>query len=155
MRFPRTWSACWHRARRVSIEDADREGEPGTRYFDLDAGWYADLETRPGVIVLGEIKRARGVVKANPGASLVDLGDGVLCLEFHSKMNSLGEDMVQMVTGALDEMDRGFEALVIANEGENFSVGAQPDDGAAGRAGGRVGRTRHARSGASRPLAWR
>jgi 3-hydroxyacyl-CoA dehydrogenase len=105
-------------------EDADREGEPGTRYFDLNAGWYADLEKRPGVIVLDEVKRARGVVKANPGASLVDLGDGVLCLEFHSKMNALGEDMVQMVATALDEVDRGFEALVVTNDGENFSVGA-------------------------------
>jgi len=73
---------------------------------------------------LAGIKRARGVVKTNPGASLVDLGDGVLCLEFHSKMNALGEDMVRMVTSALDEVDRGFQALVVANDGENFSVGA-------------------------------
>src|SRR5674476_1529548 len=109
---------------RSFYEDADRESEPGTRYFDLNAGGYAELEKRPGVTVLGAIKRARGVVKTNPGASLVDLGDGVLCLEFHSKMNALGEDMVQMVAGALDEVDGGFEALVVANDGENFSVGA-------------------------------
>ena len=75
-------------------------------------------------MVLSEIKRARGVVRANPGASLIDLGDGVLCLEFHSKMNALGEDMVQMVSNAMDEVDRGFQALVVANDGENFSVGA-------------------------------
>jgi 3-hydroxyacyl-CoA dehydrogenase len=109
---------------RSFYEAADCEGEPGTRYFDLNAGAYAELEKRPGVIVLGEIKRARGVVKSNPGASLVDLGDGVLCLEFHSKMNALGEDMVQMVAGALDEVNGGFQALVVANDGENFSVGA-------------------------------
>jgi 3-hydroxyacyl-CoA dehydrogenase len=109
---------------RSFYEDADGDGDPGTRYFDLNAGGYAELEKRPGVMVLGEIKRARGVVKTNPGASLVDLGDGVLCLEFHSKMNALGEDMIQMVAGALDEVDRGFEALVVANDGENFSVGA-------------------------------
>ena len=109
---------------RSFYENADRQGEPGTRYFDLNAGGYAELEPRPGVMVLAGIKRARGVVKTNPGASLVDLGDGVLCLEFHSKMNALGEDMVRMVTGALDEVDRGFEALVVANDGENFSVGA-------------------------------
>jgi len=102
--------------------DADREGEPGTRYFDLLAGGY--LEQRPGVMVLGDIKRARGVVKSNLGASLVDLGDGVLCLEFHSKMNALGEDMAQMVACALDQVGAGFEALVVANDGENFSVGA-------------------------------
>ena len=97
---------------------------PARATSTCNAGGYADLEKRPGVIVLGDIKRARGVVKTNPGASLVDLGDGVLCLEFHSKMNALGEDMVQMVAGALDEVDRGFEALVVANDGENFSVGA-------------------------------
>jgi 3-hydroxyacyl-CoA dehydrogenase len=109
---------------RTFYADADREGEPGTRYFDLLAGGYVDLEHRPGVIVLGDIKRARGVVKSNPGASLVDLGDGVLCLEFHSKMNALGEDIVQMVACALDQADAGFEALVVANDGDNFSVGA-------------------------------
>src|ERR1019366_7691768 len=54
----------------------------------------------------------------------LDLGDGILCLEFHGKMNALGEDMVRMVTSALDEVDLGFEALVVANDGENFSVGA-------------------------------
>ena len=109
---------------RSFYEAADRQGEPGTRYFDLNAGGYADLEPRPGVMVLAGIKRARGVVKTNPGASLLDLGDGVLCLEFHSKMNALGEDVVRMVTDALDEVERGFEALVVANDGENFSAGA-------------------------------
>ena len=61
------------------------------------------------MVVLGELKRARGVVKKNAGASLVDLGDGVLCLEFHSKMNSLGEDAVQMVLRG----DRGDGARTI------------------------------------------
>ena len=105
-------------------EFADSGGEPGTRYFDLNDRRYRDLEKRPGVLVLADIKRARGVVKSNPGASAIDLGDGVLCLEFHSKMNALGEDMVQMVSAALDEVDRGFQALVVANDGANFSVGA-------------------------------
>jgi 3-hydroxyacyl-CoA dehydrogenase len=109
---------------RTFYENADRQRQPGTRYFDLNAGAYAELEQRPGVTVLRDIKRARGVVKANAGASLVDLGDGVLCLEFHSKMNALGEDMVRMVAGALDDVNGGFEALVVANDGENFSVGA-------------------------------
>ena len=102
---------------------ADHAGEPGTRYFDLVEGAYRELEKRPGVMALNQIKRARGVVKTNPGASLVDLGDGVLCLEFHSKMNSLGEDFVRMAGCAMEETSRGFEAMVIANDGENFSVG--------------------------------
>jgi len=109
---------------RSFYEAADREGRPGTRCFDLLDGNWRDLEERPGVIVLGEIKRARGVISTNAGASLVDLADGVLCLEFHSRMNSLGEDTAQMIDAALDELNRNFEALVIANDGENFSVGA-------------------------------
>jgi len=105
-------------------EPDDRDGTPGTRYFDPNAGSYATLEPRPGILVLSDIKRARGVVRKNAGASLVDLGDGVLCLEFHSKMNSLGDDMVQMVGAAIEETSRNFEAMVVANQGENFSVGA-------------------------------
>ena len=109
---------------RSFYEAADRQGEPGTRYFDLNAGGYADLEPRPGVMVLAALKRARGVVRTNSGASLLDVGDGVLCLEFHSRMNALGEDAARMLAYALDEVDSGFEALVVANDGENFSVGA-------------------------------
>jgi 3-hydroxyacyl-CoA dehydrogenase len=109
---------------RTFYEAADCDGRPATRYFELVESAWRDLEPRPGVIVLHEIERARGVIRSNPGASLVDLGDGVLCLEFHSKMNSLGEDAVQMINGALEELSNGFEALVIGNDGENFSVGA-------------------------------
>ena len=105
-------------------ETADRAGEPRARYFDLGVAEYRDLEARPGVIVLKDLKRARGVVKQNAGASLVDLGDGAFCLEFHSKMNTLGEDAIQMVHAAIDEMGRGCEALVIGNQGEHFSAGA-------------------------------
>ncbi len=105
---------------------ADKDGQPGTQYFDLAAaaGEYKDLEPRPGVDVLANIKRARGVVKSNPGASLVDLGDGVLCVEFHSKMNSIGEDTIGMMYAGLEETEKNFEAMVIANQGANFSVGA-------------------------------
>jgi 3-hydroxyacyl-CoA dehydrogenase len=105
-------------------EAADRNGEPGTRYFDLIAGEPRDLEKRPGVLVLSEIRRARGVLKTNPGASLVDLGDGVLCVEFHSKMNVIGDDTVQMIRAGIEETGRGYEAMVIANQGENFCAGA-------------------------------
>jgi len=105
-------------------EPADREGRPGTRYFDLAAGRWRDLEPRPGVLVLSEIKRARGVLRENRGASLIDLDDGVLCLAFHSRMNALGEDALEMLLGAIEDIRTGHEALVIANQGENFSAGA-------------------------------
>ncbi|MDE3167416.1 MAG: 3-hydroxyacyl-CoA dehydrogenase/enoyl-CoA hydratase family protein [Acidobacteriota bacterium] len=109
---------------RSFYEAADRDREPHTRYFDLAAGSYAELEERPRIRTLAAIKRARGVVQSNAGASLVDLGGGVLCLEFHSKMNSLGDDMVRVLHAGLDETARNFEALVIANDGEHFSAGA-------------------------------
>ncbi|MDX2179755.1 MAG: 3-hydroxyacyl-CoA dehydrogenase/enoyl-CoA hydratase family protein [Bryobacteraceae bacterium] len=89
--------------------------------------WYSagdPSRVLPGCVSIASTKRQRGVVEANPGASLVDLGDGALCLEFHSKMNSLGADSVAMVYRGIEELAKNFEAMVIANEGENFSVGA-------------------------------
>ena len=103
---------------------ADQDGRPKTQYLDLCKTDYRDIEDRPGIVSLRDVKRARGVVKCNPGASLIDLGDGVLCLEFHSKMNSIGEDNVSMMYAGLEETAKNFEAMVIANQGENFSVGA-------------------------------
>ncbi len=103
--------------------DADH-GAPRTQYFDFFSKSYQTLEPRPGIISLADAKRANGVVQENAGASLVDLGDGVLCIEFHSKMNALGEDNIGMLYAGLEELNRNFDAMVIANEGENFSVGA-------------------------------
>ena len=103
---------------------ADKHGQPGTEYYDLVDGSYKELEPRPGVAVLADVKRARGVVKTNPGASLIDLGDGVLCCEFHSKANAIGDDIVHMVRAGLAELETNFDAMVVANQGENFSVGA-------------------------------
>ena len=64
------------------------------------------------------------IVKANPGASLVDLGDGVLCVEFHSKMNAIGADTVQMLQAGVREASKNFKALVVGNDGLHFSAGA-------------------------------
>ena len=64
------------------------------------------------------------MIKKNAAASLIDLGDGVACLEFHSKMNSIGGDTIAMMNYAIKEVDKNYEALVIGNHGENFSVGA-------------------------------
>ena len=77
--------------------------------------------------LVGDVaKKSNGVVKKNAGASLVDLGDGVGCIEFHSKMNSLGGDIVQMITQTLKPGGAGdnFDAFVITNDAQNFSVGA-------------------------------
>ena len=64
------------------------------------------------------------VVRKNAGASLVDLGDGVLCVEFHSKMNAIGADTMQMLQAGLKEASKNFAALVVGNEAEHFSAGA-------------------------------
>jgi 3-hydroxyacyl-CoA dehydrogenase len=64
------------------------------------------------------------VVKTNPGASLVDLGDDVLCIEFHSKMNAIGPDTIQMLQAGVKEASRNFTALVVGNDGQHFSAGA-------------------------------
>ena len=103
---------------------ADAQREPVTEYFDFGSNAYKELEKRPGMMVLADLKRARGVVKSNSGASLIDLGDGVLCVEFHSKMNAMGEDQIGMMYAGLEETAKNFDAMVIANQGENFSVGA-------------------------------
>lgn len=91
------------------------------QYFDLIHSDYKPFHERAS---LAEIKKAGNTVKSNAGASLIDLGDGVLCCEFHSKMNSLGEDQIGMIYAGLGELEKNFDAMVIANQGENFSVGA-------------------------------
>ncbi|RKU07412.1 3-hydroxyacyl-CoA dehydrogenase [Candidatus Poribacteria bacterium] len=63
-------------------------------------------------------------MKSNPDASLIDMGDGVLCLEFHSKMNTIDNPSIEMMFEAVDEVERNFEGLVIGNHADNFSVGA-------------------------------
>lgn len=99
-------------------------GRPVTEYFDFSSHSYQRIEPRPGILILRDRKRTHGVVKENSGASLIDLGDGVLCVEFHSKLNTIGEDNIAMVHAGLEETERNFEALIIANEGEAFSAGA-------------------------------
>jgi 3-hydroxyacyl-CoA dehydrogenase len=93
-------------------------------YYDLVAGGYKPVAEPPGVLVLKSLKERTGVIKSNPGASLIDLGDGVACLEFHSKMNSIGGDTVQMMNFAIDEVEKNFKGLVVGNQGGNFSAGA-------------------------------
>src|SRR5215467_7718932 len=93
-------------------------------YFDLALAQYSEVEPRPGVIILKDLKERQRVVKKNAAASLIDLGEGVACLEFHSKMNSIGADTISMMNASIKEVGQNFEALVIANQSENFSVGA-------------------------------
>ncbi|MBM3846571.1 MAG: 3-hydroxyacyl-CoA dehydrogenase, partial [Verrucomicrobia bacterium] len=78
----------------------------------------------PKAVSLIRLRQAGKVVKSNAGASLIDLGDGVACLEFHVKMNVIGGDQLGMLREALEEVDRQFCGLVIGNQGPHFSAGA-------------------------------
>jgi len=78
----------------------------------------------PGLQLLKSANERQQTVCRNPGASLIDLGDGVLAVEFHSKMNAIGGDTVQMLHAGLKEAAANFQALVVGNEAPNFSAGA-------------------------------
>src|SRR5881394_1267303 len=93
-------------------------------YFDFPAAKYVPASDPPGTIILKSLKDRSGVIKKNSGASLIDLGDGVACLEFHSKMNSIGGDTLEMLRFAIGETEKNFVGLVVGNQGVNFSVGA-------------------------------
>src|SRR5437763_1741277 len=98
----------------------------GRAYFDLASAAYKPVQVPPGVWSVTVAKKSNGVVKKNSGASLIDLGDGVACIEFHSKMNSLGGDIISLITQTLKPGGLGdnFDAFVITNDATNFSVGA-------------------------------
>jgi 3-hydroxyacyl-CoA dehydrogenase len=78
----------------------------------------------PDLLILKSARDRQKVVRRNAGASLVDLGDGVLAVEFHSKMNAIGGDTVQMLNAGVKEAAANFSALVVGNDAPNFSAGA-------------------------------
>ncbi len=78
----------------------------------------------PDLLILRSARDRQRVVRKNAGASLVDLGDGVVCVEFHSKMNAIGADTVQMLNAGVTEAAKNHQALVVGNDAPNFSVGA-------------------------------
>ncbi len=138
-----TWDAV---GLRKSIERMEKEGETipdnikrmlsaghdrfyekrnGKVYFyDFTKADYVEIEEKPQIIILPSLKERAKVVKSNAGASLIDMGDGVACLEFHSQNNSIGPDVIQMMEDSVAEVEENFEGLVIGNQGVNFCVGA-------------------------------
>lgn len=97
-----------------------------TRYFDLATRAMQPEPVKPGLLLLASLKErnAKTVVAHNDSASLVDVGDGVFCVEFHSKMNAIDEDIITMMNTGLDRMEKEGAGLVVYNEGKNFCVGA-------------------------------
>jgi len=104
----------------------DPKTASGRKYWDLATRNWQAVQVPAGVWSVTVAKKSNGVVKKNSGASLVDLGDGVGCIEFHSKMNSLGADIVSLILQTLKPGGPGdnFDAFVITNDATNFSVGA-------------------------------
>lgn len=97
--------------------------EDGELYFFTGNG-FEKVPTSEKAIDLKAYKKKHGVIKKNSGASLIDLGDGIALLEFHSQSNSIGPDILQMINFAVEEVEKNFKGLVIGNQGKNFCVGA-------------------------------
>jgi 3-hydroxyacyl-CoA dehydrogenase len=93
-------------------------------YFDPSSKTYREVVDRPGAVNLRCRKEQGDLIKKNSGASLIDLGDGIACIEFHSKMNSIGGDTLQMVEEGLMLVEEKGYGLVIGNQGQHFSAGA-------------------------------
>jgi 3-hydroxyacyl-CoA dehydrogenase len=94
--------------------------ENSQKYF-YNKGEYKRVEENPKIL---HLKQFKNVIKKNSGASLIDLGDGVALLEFHSANNAIGFDIIQMIHFAVNEVEKNYKGLVIGNQGKNFCVGA-------------------------------
>jgi len=102
------------------------DGERKVGAYNSSKASYVSIGRSPAQIILKEEKDTGKVVHQNPGATLVDLGDGICCVEFHTKMNALDQDIFNMITDALDRVEAGeFEGVVIGNDNpQAFSAGA-------------------------------
>ena len=102
----------------------DRFYDPSGRVFDLAAKSYRAVERDPREATLSILRRGEAPVFSNKGAEAWDVGDGVLCLRFKSKANSIDADVIAAIPQAVERAERDFRALLVANEGDHFSVGA-------------------------------
>ncbi len=100
------------------------DGDRKAGVYDVSIGAYRALPRPADKIFLKEQRQAGKVIAANPGASLIDLGDGVACVEFHTKMNALDDDIFNMLSESMDRAEHDFEGLVVSNDADNFSAGA-------------------------------
>lgn len=94
------------------------------RAFHYFKGEYKGVEEKPEIISLQALKSQNRIVRQNTGANLIDIGDGVACLEFTSPNNAIGADILVMIQQSVEEVRANYRGLVIANEGRNFCVGA-------------------------------
>ncbi|CAI8195191.1 MAG: putative 3-hydroxyacyl-CoA dehydrogenase [Flavobacteriaceae bacterium] len=97
--------------------------EGKTHYYDTESKTYQNIPGREGFILLDNLREKRTVYE-NKDFSLIDLGEGIVCAEFHSKMNTIGADVLTGLNKAIDIAEERFDGLVVGNQGANFSVGA-------------------------------
>lgn len=93
------------------------------KYYDVATKAYKTVPGTDELIILENIRETKKVW-GNAGASVFDIGDDVLCLEFHTKMNSIGAEVIEGIETAISMAEKGYKGLVIGNEGPNFSAGA-------------------------------
>ncbi|MEE3054151.1 MAG: 3-hydroxyacyl-CoA dehydrogenase/enoyl-CoA hydratase family protein [Planctomycetota bacterium] len=105
----------------VAGEGADRRRS----VFVPGGGTLEAIEDRAGVILLDNVRMRGEPLESNPSASVLDIGEGVLCVEFHSKMNTISGETLELVRRGVDAAEQGgYAGLVIGNQAPNFSVGA-------------------------------
>lgn len=113
----------WVKAWIAAGHDSFYESREGQSFYYLK-NEFRGVETRPELISLASLKQQNKVIRSNSGASLIDIGDGVACLEFHSPNNAIGADILTMIQQSVDEVRSNYRGMVVANEGKNFCVGA-------------------------------
>ena len=97
----------------------------GKYFYDFEKKGYVKIEENSRIIILPSLKERSKIIKENASASLIDIGDGVVCLEFHTKMNSIDEGLTTMLTDSCDIVEKDFVGMVVANHDErSFSAGA-------------------------------
>lgn len=93
-------------------------------FYDVESKSYQPIRGVENFIILDNLRTTGKVLWKNAGASVIDLGDGILNVEFHSKMNSLGQDVIQGLLKGIELAEKDFRGMVIGNNGAQFSAGA-------------------------------
>src|SRR5262249_25180429 len=99
----------------------------GPQCFNPTTGAWESILQKPGHARVADFRSSNGVIRSNPGASLVDIGDGIGCIELHSLKNAIGGDVVAMISSVLNPASdaiRTFRGFVISGDRDRFSVGA-------------------------------
>jgi 3-hydroxyacyl-CoA dehydrogenase len=98
--------------------------EDGRYFYDFEKKDYVLLELNPRILLLPELKERNKTIRKNISATLVDIGDGVACLEFHTKMNAVDDGMIEMIVESCAAVEKDFLGMVVGSHATNFSAGA-------------------------------